>query len=161
MRITITEGYQSGAIGKVTELHGLYYARHWGFGTSFEAKVARELAESMQRKSAGDGFWIASVDSVFAGSITIDGRHADSDGAHLRWFILTDAARGQSAGNRLMDAAMAFVDAHAYRKTFLHTFKGLDGARHLYEKHGFILVQEKESAIWGKVVSEQRFARLG
>jgi GNAT superfamily N-acetyltransferase len=119
MTITISEGYQPGAIGKVTELHGRYYAQYWGFGAFFEAKVASELAEFMQRKASTDEFWIASVDGVFAGAITIDGSLAEQDGAHLRWFILSDVARGQGVGNRLMEAAMAFVDRKRYRKTFL------------------------------------------
>jgi hypothetical protein len=29
----------AGAIGRVTELHAAYYAREWGFGVFFEAKV--------------------------------------------------------------------------------------------------------------------------
>ena len=36
----IHKGYVPGAIGKVVELHGTYYAQHWGFGLFFEAKVA-------------------------------------------------------------------------------------------------------------------------
>ncbi|GAJ20768.1 unnamed protein product, partial [marine sediment metagenome] len=31
------------------ELHGTYYHDHWGFGLYFEAKVATELSEFLQR----------------------------------------------------------------------------------------------------------------
>jgi nucleoid-associated protein YejK len=31
-------------IGRVTELHGVYYAKQWQFGPFFEAKVARRIS---------------------------------------------------------------------------------------------------------------------
>ena len=36
-------GYRPGANGRVTEFHGRYYHRHWGFGLYFESKVAAGL----------------------------------------------------------------------------------------------------------------------
>ena len=42
--IKITDGYTPGAIGRITELHGVYYHKHWGFDQFFEAKVATELS---------------------------------------------------------------------------------------------------------------------
>jgi hypothetical protein len=37
-------GYIPGAIGRVAELHGTYYYKHWGFHLFFESKVAIELS---------------------------------------------------------------------------------------------------------------------
>jgi hypothetical protein len=48
-----------------------------------------------------------------------------------------------------------------FARTGLWTFKGLDAARHLYERKGFRLVQEYEGAQWGVVLTEQRFERQG
>ena len=47
--IEIVRGHIPGAIGRVAELHGTYYHREWGFGLSFEAKVATELAQFFGR----------------------------------------------------------------------------------------------------------------
>ena len=57
---TIIKGYRPGAIGRVAQLHGEYYHRHWGFGLFFEAKVATELAAFLSRcDETRDGFWTA------------------------------------------------------------------------------------------------------
>lgn len=93
--IEILEGYIPGSIGRVAELHGRYYAGHWGFSSFFEAKVASELAEFIRRYEPDrDGFWTAFVDGVIEGSITLDGLHAESEGAHLRWFIVAENMQG-------------------------------------------------------------------
>ena len=42
--IELISGYLPGAIGRITELHGTYYAKNWDLGLYFEAKVATELA---------------------------------------------------------------------------------------------------------------------
>ncbi|MCB5285990.1 MAG: GNAT family N-acetyltransferase [Candidatus Cloacimonetes bacterium] len=157
-KITLVRGYVPGAIGRVVEMHGRYYHRHWGFGQFFEAKVATELSEFLTRyDAASDGFWTVQVDGRVEGSISIDGRHAMTRGAHLRWFIVSDALRGRGAGSRLMDAAMDFCRDKGYRQIYLWTFAGLSAARSLYEKAGFALVEERSGTQWGVEVKEQRF----
>ena len=161
MELSLHRGYRPGCIGRITELHARFYADHAGFGVFFESRVARELAEFCERyDETRDGLWLALVDGAVEGAIAIDGQHADSDGAHLRWFITSDRLRGSGAGRRLIEEALAYCDARGYRKTWLWTFEGLHAARHLYEKHGFRLVQQQPGKQWGREVTEQRFERL-
>ena len=156
--ITIAEGYVPGALGRVASLHGAYYHEHWGFGLFFEAKVATELSGFLERyEPRRDGFWTASVDSRIEGSVSIDGTHVETDGAHLRWFIVSDALRGEGVGSQLISTAMSFCRDKGYRKIYLWTFEGLDAAKHLYQKAGFELVEERRGAQWGTEVREQRF----
>ncbi|MBM3556516.1 MAG: GNAT family N-acetyltransferase [Alphaproteobacteria bacterium] len=158
MSAPITEGYVPGLIGRVVELHGLYYAREWGFGVFFEAKVAAGLAEFLGRYDpTRDGIWSASIDGRIEGSITIDGKDSAGAGAHLRWFILSDVARGQGVGRALLDRAIAFCRERNHPRVYLWTFAGLDAARHLYEQAGFHLVEELDQRQWGKTMREQRF----
>ena len=158
MSATTIAGYVPGAIGRVAEMHASYYSKAWDFGLYFEAKVAAELSQFLLRiDPARDGFWTASRGGRIEGSIAIDGVHAKTEGAHLRWFIVAEALRGQGAGNRLMQEAVGFCRQHAYARVYLWTFRGLDPARHLYEKFGFRLVQEIEGEQWGKRVLEQRY----
>ena len=158
MREITISGYVPGSLGRVTELHAIHYSEHWGFGLFFEAKVAAELSDFLQRFDPNiDGFWTASRDGQVEGSIAIDGAKTQAEGAHLRWFILSDALRGQGVGNRLMEKAIGFCRQKHYPRVFLWTFQGLNAARHLYEKHGFRLVEETEGEHWGKAVLEQRF----
>lgn len=160
MDISIYRGYWPGCIGRITELHARFYAAQAGFGGFFESRVARELAAFCERHDeARDGLWLAMVDGQVEGALAIDGSHADTEGAHLRWFIASDRLRGSGAGSRLLAEALAFCDARRYRKTYLWTFEGLHAARHLYEKHGFQLVQQQPGRQWGTEVLEQRFER--
>ena len=154
------DGYLPGCIGRIAELHAHYYSRLVGFGVSFESKVARELGDFCERYSAGrDGLWLVTQDGRIEGSIAIDGSHAATDGAHLRWFIVSDALRGSGTGNALLSNAMKFCDDRGYERVHLWTFRGLDAARHLYEKHGFHLAVEREGRQWGTEVFEQCFER--
>jgi GNAT superfamily N-acetyltransferase len=151
-------GYVPGAIGRVAELHAIYYSNAWQFGLYFEAKVASGLSAFLSQFDAErDGFWTASLGGQVEGSIAIDGAKAAAEGAHLRWFILSDALRGRGVGNRLMEEAVGFCRQKAYPRVFLWTFAGLDSARHLYEKFGFKLAEETPGTQWGAQVTEQRF----
>lgn len=144
--IAIT-GYVPGAIGRVVELHGTYYAANWGLGLYFEAKVAAELAELMSRfDPARDGAWFALDGETIVGAIFIDGQNAAGEGARLRWFILDPAYQGHGVGSRLIAEAMNFCRAAGFKRIYLTTFSGLKTARHLYEKHGFRLVHEVNGA---------------
>ena len=156
----IQTGYLPGAIGRITELHGRFYAENWQFGVFFEAKLASGLAEFMLRYDPSrDAMWSVIQNNRLEGSITIDGLHGlDPDqGAHLRWFIMSDALRGQGFGNRLLDAAIQFCRDQHYPSIHLSTFAGLHAARKLYENAGFILTHEQRGAQWGTEVTEQKF----
>jgi GNAT superfamily N-acetyltransferase len=158
MTLEIAKGCVPGAIGRITELHGTYYHQHSGFGLYFESKVASELSEFLRRHdSVRDGIWLALSDRRIEGSIAIDGVEADAEGAHLRWFIVSDALRGTGAGNDLISTALDFCRVRNYKKVYLWTFEGLDAARHLYEKHGFRITRQQRGNQWGPEVNEQRF----
>jgi GNAT superfamily N-acetyltransferase len=154
----INGGYRPGVIGRIVELHGTYYAAHWGFGAFFEARMARELGEFIDRLDPGrDGLWTAVVAGRVAGSIAIDGSRLDNGEAHLRWFILDADLRGQGAGRRLLDEAIGFSRRCGHHRIALWTFAGLDAARRLYEQAGFRLALERRGAQWGREVTEQQF----
>ena len=159
----IVEGYQPGAIGRMTQLHADYYIQHWGFGVYFEAKVARELAAFFTRsREDADHAWFVVGGGDIWGSLVIDGGAAGSDGegARLRWFMLGAPCRGIGLGEALMSRAVGFRDRLGYRRIYLNTFEGLEAARALYEKHGFRLAGESEDETWGVPIREQRFERI-
>lgn len=156
--IEIRKGYVPGAIGRVVELHGAYYHTYWGFGAFFEAKVAGGLAEFINRHDdQRDGLWTATTNGRVEGSIAIDGANVTQEGAHLRWFIISDAHRGQGVGNQLINIAINFCRIKKYPRVYLWTFEGLHAARHLYEQAGFVLVEQHIGSQWGTEVEEQRF----
>ena len=154
-------GYVPGAIGRITELHASYYKRHWDFGFFFESKVATELSGFLGRfDPAHDGFWLAMMNDKIVGAVAIDGNEAQTSGARLRWFIVAPEYQGSGVGQRLLEEAVFFCRRANIRRLYLHSFAGLDAARHVYEKFGFVLREEKQDKTWGKLVTEQTFELL-
>ncbi len=162
-QIEISKGYIPGSLGRVIELHGAFYHTHWGFGAFFEVKVASELAAFFTRyDESRDGFWTAAIDGRIQGAIALDGIDAGNKGAHLRWFIVSEACQGKGVGKRLIDSALVFCRRREYRSVYLWTFEGLNAARHLYDKAGFAVVEAHKGRQWGTEVTEQRLVcRLG
>lgn len=158
MRTIQFKRYIPGAIGRVAEMHAVYYSQNWGFDLFFEAKVAAELAAFLNRLDPDrDLFRTVCRCNRVEGAIAIDGVNHHQEGAHLRWFITSSAIRGQGCGNRLLQDALSFCRKKRYRRIYLWTFEGLETARHLYEKYGFKLAEQKEGARWGAKVAEQKF----
>ncbi|PLL80837.1 MarR family transcriptional regulator, partial [Klebsiella quasipneumoniae] len=90
-QISLVTGYQPGAIGRIAQMHGEYYARHHDFGAFFEGKVASGVAEFATRLSSPvNQIWLAMREGKIVGSVAIDGEDLGQQQAHLRWFILDD-----------------------------------------------------------------------
>ncbi|MEJ6709722.1 MAG: hypothetical protein QNK92_13165 [Amylibacter sp.] len=68
----IVEQLLPGALGTIVALHGAHYARHWGFGTFFEAKVARELTQFVGRFGAHDLVLLGVDEGGVAASLILD-----------------------------------------------------------------------------------------
>ncbi|HGL6421363.1 TPA: GNAT family N-acetyltransferase [Klebsiella quasipneumoniae] len=161
-QISLVTGYQPGAIGRIAQMHGEYYARHHDFGAFFEGKVASGVAEFATRLSSPvNQIWLAMREGKIVGSVAIDGEDLGQQQAHLRWFILDDSCRGTGIDRRLLSEAMAFCDSRQFSAVQLWTFKGLDAARKLYESFGFTLTREWQGDQWGKMMTEQQFTRPG
>ena len=160
MQVHVHRGWTPGLIGYAVALHGRYYAREWGFGPVFEAKVAGGMAEfTMRYDPKRDALLWAEVDDEIAGTITIDGSDPElpQGQAHLRWFIVSDSARGLGVGRALFHAALDHLKKTGFTSCYLTTFAGLDPARRLYESAGFALREEAEGESWGTRVVEQMF----
>ena len=165
--IRLTEGYRPGTIGRIAQMHAVYYAREWGLGAFLEAKIAREAASFIGRyDSDTDLLLLALNGEVIAGSIIVDLNDPTSKdvedgdcGAHIRWFIVDDSIRGTGMGRKMMQRAVDHIDGFAAGKAWLTTFAGLDAARRLYEDFGFRLARERQDHTWGDPVHEQLYLR--
>jgi len=157
----VSEVFLTGSIGEVVTLHAKYYQSEWGFGVFFEAKVASEIAEFTNRKTAQDLILIAYDEDGVAASLILDVKDPLSSGrgSHLRWFIVADRCRGTGIGRQLIERAVSHATTHTNGRMWLTTFAGLEPARHLYESFGFELVSETEGDAWGTIVKEQEFRR--
>ena len=158
MTLAVRQGYTPGILGWCVAEHGRYYAREWGFGAFFEAKVGAGMAEFLGRLDAQYNhlFWVGDQDGPLA-CLSLDGEDAEQGLTHLHWFIASDGARGKGVGTRLMGRTLAAARQDGFAGIYLTTFAGLDAARRLYEKAGFCLVHEAEDMTWGPRMLEQRF----
>ena len=151
-------GYYPGVVGKITELHGVYYFDNWGFDVTFETQVGAELSEFVRRYDENrDGLWVATKGGTFAGAIAIDGIDASGEGARLRWFIVDPQFQGSGIGKNLIGRALAFCRQKQFPRVFLWSFKGLEGARRLYEAEGFQHCEESRVDQWGQSILEQKY----
>jgi GNAT superfamily N-acetyltransferase len=151
-------GYYPGVVGKITEIHAVYYHENWGFDVSFETQVGQELSEFVSQMDENrDGLWVATKKGEFAGAIAIDGHDAFTDGARLRWFIVVPEFQKSGIGKKLILRAVEFCKCKRFPKAYLWTFEGLTKARRLYEAANFQLCDEHEIAQWGQIIKEQKF----
>ena len=152
------QGYYPGVVGKITEIHAVYYHENWGFDVSFETEVAKELSEFVgQFNAEQDGLWVATKNGEFAGAIAIDGHNALTDGVRLRWFIVVPEFQKSGIGKELILRALEFCKHKRYPKVYLWTFEGLTKARRLYEAVNFKLCEQDEIAQWGQTIKVQKF----
>ena len=155
------DGYRPGALSDIVGLHARYYAKHWNFGLPFETKVGMELAEFLARHDAEQDLFLAAyTDDGAVASVIIDASGGGPRGAHLRWFIVSEQMQGRGLGAELIGRALGFCDGRGYERIWLTTFAGLDRARSLYERTGFVLTGEDEIDQWNGGVREQVFERV-
>lgn len=145
-----------GDIGYLTHLHGIVYAKEYGYDQTFEAYVASGLAEFIQSFSPSkDRIWLAEANDRIIGSIAIVGQSELE--AQLRWFFVHPDYRGLGIGRELLKEALQFCKERKYRTVFLWTTNELSTARRLYTGVGFRKTEEKTHEIWGKMVKEERY----
>jgi GNAT superfamily N-acetyltransferase len=150
-------GYYPGVIGEIVGLHGAYYHEQWGFDKTFEVEVAGEIADFMEHFDGDrDGFWAASSDGGFLGSLSMDGRGARDEGARLRWFIVRPDAQGLGIGGKLMEEALTFAASKGYGRVYLWTFEGLTSARRIYDRFGFEVIHQERVVEWGRELLQQK-----
>jgi GNAT superfamily N-acetyltransferase len=141
--VTYVEGFEPGYLGRITQMHGEYYAKAWGAGPEFEAQTAHEIAEFCEHYNPGQDLLLtAHLAGELVGSIAILGTQSEYPGqARLRWFLLEETVQGQGIGSHLLERALAFCRTQGFPSVYLWTVEGLPGSLHLYKKAGFQVVE--------------------
>jgi len=147
-RVAIRPLAAAGDLGWVVMAHGEIYAAEFGWDTSFEALVAKIVADyATQHDSTREAAWIAEIDGRRAGCVFCVA--ADEMTAQLRILLVDPSARGHHLGARLVDECISFAREAGYTKMRLWTNHPLAAARHIYLSRGFRLVAEEAHHSYG------------
>ena len=143
-------GLKPGDLGLVIARQSILYTEEYGWNDDYEALVARILADFHQSfDPARDAAWIAEMDGRMAGSIFLV--HGDDpDAGKLRLLYVERDARGAGVGQMLVTACIDRARAVGYKRLDLWTNNVLSAARRIYERAGFLLVDETPHHSFGK-----------
>ena len=152
--LLLLRNHRPGDMGWVTSAHGALYAQEYGWDISFEAMVAKIVAEFIENFDAKrECCWIAEMDGERVGSAFVV-RKTD-EVAKLRLVIVDPKARGLGLGKRLVDECLRFAKSAGYKSMTLWTQDYLYAARGIYERAGFKLVASEPNRSFGvDLVSE-------
>ena len=148
MPVSIRPLGRPGDLGWVVMAHGELYAEEFGWDLTFEALVARIVADyAAGPDPAREAAWIAELDGRRVGCVFCVA--ADDRTAQLRILLVHPDARGHRLGRRLTRECVEFARAAGYHRMRLWTNDVLVAARTIYLAEGFRLVEEEPHTSFG------------
>jgi DNA-binding MarR family transcriptional regulator/GNAT superfamily N-acetyltransferase len=148
-RTVVLRAPASGDFGWVVQRHAAIYREEFGWDETFEALVARIVADYIDSGDAKrQAAWIAEVNGQRVGCVFCTKKEEDL--AQLRILLVEPAARGLGVGSRLVEECIHFARRAHYKQMMLWTNDVLLSARRIYERAGFTLVEEEKHHSFGK-----------
>jgi DNA-binding MarR family transcriptional regulator/GNAT superfamily N-acetyltransferase len=147
-----------GDYGWIVSRHGALYAEEYGWDMTFEALVARILADFGEKHDAKrECGWIAEVEGEPVGCVFCVKKDAKT--AQLRILLVEPRARGLGIGGRLVDECLRFARQAGYKRIMLWTNSVLNAARRIYQRAGFQLDEEEKHHSFGVSLVSQIWSR--
>jgi DNA-binding MarR family transcriptional regulator/GNAT superfamily N-acetyltransferase len=149
---------EPGDLGWVVQRNGAVYAEEFGWDASYEALVARIVADYADHQDPeGEAAWIAEVDGTRAGCVFCVRENATT--ARLRLLLVEPWARGLGIGGRLVAEVLQFARRAGYTDITLWTNDVLADARRIYQGAGFTLDRENPHHSFGRDLVGQDWSR--
>jgi GNAT superfamily N-acetyltransferase len=103
-------------------------------------------------------FWVAERDGALVGTVAV--RPKDALTCELKRLYVNPGARGLGIGQLLYMHAETFARSAGYERMWLDSSRRFTQARRLYERNGFVLVEELnndwEDNVFAKVIARER-----
>jgi DNA-binding MarR family transcriptional regulator/predicted N-acetyltransferase YhbS len=140
---------EPGDLGWAVERHGARYAAEYGWEATFEAMVARIVADFAETQDGKpEAAWIAELDGERVGCVFCTAAEAPAT-AQLRLLLVEPSARGAGVGTRLVEECIRFARRSGYTRIALWTNDVLASARRIYERAGFRLDRREPHRSFG------------
>lgn len=150
---------QPGDLGWIVQRNAEVYAAEYGWDASYEALVARIVADFAASTATGQRAWIAHLDGRRVGCVLcVRADGADERTAQLRLLLVDPAARGRGVGRLLVESCVEFARAAGYSRMTLWTQQNLTAARGIYAAAGFELVESAPHRSFGADLIEETWA---
>ncbi len=145
----LLRGLRAGDVGWIVHRQGELYHREHGWDATYEALVARILADFTDGLDpAHDQAWVAEQAGRIVGSVFLVRSGEDGVG-QLRLLYVEPSTRGHGLGRRLVDACIDGASERGYRVLRLWTNDVLAAARHIYETAGFEITASERHHSFG------------
>jgi len=149
-------------------MHIAYYHPINSWGLAFETSVGTAWADLLQRLNTNPRNHVfaaiqnttpdndpAAFTQKIVGTILVDAESMKQPGmAQIRGFIVDERARGLGVGKRLLGRAMEFVEEMEFDKVSLYTARTQETSLFLYDRAGFVIVDDEEKDLWGWKMNE-------
>lgn len=106
--------------------------------------VTPKPGEIAQRLTDG-AIWVAEIGGDIVGTVTL---LTEPEGYYVRSMAVLPQAQGRGIGRTLLEALHAHATAGELKRIFLYTLPFQQGARALYEKHGYTWVRDTPPEEW-------------
>jgi len=150
-RMCVLRQHRPGDMGLVVSREGAVYAEQFGWDQTFEALVARIVADFITNFDPDrERCWIAEKDGQSMGHVFLVKHPEELGTAKLRLLLVEPGARGMGLGSILVNECISFAKSVGYRKIVLWTQSMLVSAHRIYAAAGFRLVDEAPHHSFGK-----------
>jgi putative acetyltransferase len=136
----------------------------YGFSFAQVGSLERDLREleapqeGAREARARAAFWVAELDGELVGTVAV--RPKEGSTCEIKRLYLRSDKRGAGIGQALYDQAESFARAAGYEHIWLDSSRRFDKAHRLYERNGFVLVEQLENE-WEDSVYEKSLAGPG